>query len=202
MMRLPPIALLIVGCCAACARTDQPQDAIRPTYDDSTGRLTQLAHDSDADGKVDTWVDMDGATPVGARIDRNGDGRIDRWEEYDENGGLARIGFSRSDSGVADAWAVPAAGDGENRVQRVEISSQGDSRRIDRWEYYDTAQGADGQSALIRAEEDTNGDGMPDKWETYEAGMVKTVAFDEDGDGVPDRRLTYESSALVEVETY
>jgi hypothetical protein len=196
------MALLIVGCCAACARTDQPQDAIRPTYDDRTGRLTELAHDSDADGRFDTWVDMDGATPVAARIDRNGDGRIDRWEEYDENGDLARIGFSRSDSGVADAWAVPAGRGGGNGVQRVEISSQGDSRRIDRWEYYDTPQGADGQSALIRAEEDTDGDGRPDKWETYERGTVKTVAFDEDRDGVADRRLTYESSALVGIERY
>jgi hypothetical protein len=46
-----------------------------------------------------------------------------------------------------------------------------------------------------------NGDGRPDKWETYEAGSVKTASMDEDGDGHPDRRLTYAGGALILIES-
>jgi hypothetical protein len=199
MVRAVPIALIIMGLSACVAEKERPRDAIRPTYDKTTGRLTQLTYDSDKNGRADVWTDMDGARPLGARIDRNEDGKIDRWERYDERGGLAKVGFSRSDNGTADAWAFPGA---DNTVQRIEISSVGDEQRIDRWEYYDPARsGSNGQTALIRAEEDTNADGKPDKWETYANGLVKTVAFDEDGDGVPDRRLTYQGSALALIES-
>jgi hypothetical protein len=144
-------------------------------------------------------MDMDGARPLGARVDRNEDGKIDRWERYDVRGRLTKVGFSRSDNGTADAWAFSGP---DNRVERVEISSVGDERRIDRWEYYDPARaGFNGRGALIRAEEDTDGDGKPDKWETYEDGTVKSVAFDEDGDQVPDRRLTYQGSGLASIES-
>ena len=57
--------------------------AIHPTYDKGTGRLTRLTLDSDHDGHVDTWTDMDGARPLQTRIDRNDDGKVDRWEYYD-----------------------------------------------------------------------------------------------------------------------
>ena len=52
-----------------------------------------------------------------------------------------------------------------------------------------------------KAEEDTRGDGRPDKWETYENGAIKTVAFDERGVGYPTRRLTYAGGNLVLIET-
>jgi hypothetical protein len=54
---------------------------------------------------------------------------------------------------------------------------------------------------MTAVEEDTNHDGRPDKWETYEAGIVKTAAFDENGDGRPDRRLTYSGGSLVTIES-
>lgn len=174
--------------------------AIQPSYDKQSGKLTQLAYDSDHDGRPDTWTDMDGAKPLRARVDKNGDGKIDRWEEYDANGALVKIGFSRRDTGIADAW-VSAHRDGS--IERIEISSTADERHIDRWEYYDvTRQGADGKDVLVRVEEDTKGDGKPHKWETYSDGALETVAFDEDGDGVPDRRLTYRQSALSLIESH
>ena len=90
----------------------------------------------------------------------------------------------------------------DGKVRRIEISSTGDSNRIDRWEYYDDKQsGPDGRGALVRAEEDTTHDGRPDKWETYEHGILKTVAFDENGNGRPTRRLIYSSSARVVIES-
>ena len=49
----------------------------------------------------------------------------------------------------------------DGKIARVEISSTGDETAIDRWEYYEGGQ-------LVRVEEDTNGDGRADKWETYE----------------------------------
>jgi hypothetical protein len=187
---------------SACAHSEaKNRDAtINPTYDKQTGRLTQLAYDSDHDGRPDTWTDMDGTRPVQTRIDRNGDGKIDRWEDYDASGALVRVGFSRRDDGKPDAWAY------SNRtgaLERIEISSKGDIKKIDRWEYYDSSSATpDGKGALVRAEEDTIGDGKAHKWETYRDGMLETVAFDEDGDGRPDRRLTYRASALVAIESH
>jgi hypothetical protein len=143
---------------------------------------------------------MDGAKPLRSRVDRDEDGRIDRWEHYDEKGQLAKVGFSRKNDGKPDAWAF-AGPDGN--LSRIEISSAGDEKKVDRWEHYDAtvALNADGTGALVKAEEDTNGDAKPDKWETYENGAIKTAAFDENADGIPDRRLTYDRTTLVLIET-
>ena len=173
--------------------------AIAPTYDRTTGKLTQLSYDSNHDGRADTWTDMDGTRPLRSRIDQNGDGKVDRWEEYDRTGALVKVGFSRKNDGHADAWVSVSA---ENAIQRIEMSSTGDERRIDRWEYYDVSHvGAGQQGVLIRVEEDTAGDGKVHKWETFRDGALETVAFDEDGDGKPDRRLTYHGVALAVIES-
>lgn len=192
-MRKTLVVAAALLCVAACS--DPEKERLRqttvPTYDKTTGRLKQLTYDSNKDGKIDTWTDMDGARPILSRIDRNQDGKIDRWEHHDEKGQLLKVGFSRGDTGKADAWAF-AGPDG--KIARIEISSASDEKTIDRWEHYDA-------TGLIRAEEDTNADGKPDKWETYANGAVTSVAFDEDRDGRADRRLTYEGSTLVLIET-
>ena len=182
----------LAGFCAACSPSSTPDRAgSTPTYDKSSGRLTELAYDSNHNGTVDTWTDMNGARPLRSRIDRNEDGRIDRWEYYDGDGKLTRVGFSRRDDGRPDAWAIVGP---DSRSQRIEISSTGDENKIDRWEHYEN-------DALTSAEEDTNHDGAIDKWESYEAGALKTASFDENGDGKPDRRLTYTDGVLVSIET-
>jgi hypothetical protein len=192
------IGLSFTGVCA-CNGAAKHTATIRPSYDKATGQLKELAYDANGNGRVDTWTDMNGSRPLRSRVDINEDGKIDRWEEYDENGGLTKVGFSRTDNGKPDAWVFSGA---DGRVRRIEISSTGDSSRIDRWEYYDATQsGPDGRGALVRAEEDTNHDGRPDKWETYEHGILKTVAFDENGKGRPTRRLIYSSSARVVIES-
>ena len=185
----------VYGCNGAATHTA----TIRPSYDNATGRLKELAYDANGNGSVDTWTEMDGSRPLRSRVDINEDGKIDRWEEYDENGGLAKVGFSRTNNGKPDAWVFSGA---DGKVRRIEISSTGDSSRIDRWEYYDAAQsGPDGRGALVRAEEDTTHDGRPDKWETYEHGVLKSVAFDENGSGRPTRRLVYSGGAHVVIES-
>jgi hypothetical protein len=195
MRRLAPawLAVLCIGvACGACSNPEREREklGIKPTYDRTTGKLTQLTYDSNHNGRIDTWTDMDGARPVQTRIDRNEDGRIDRWEYYDAQGTLLKVGFSRKDDGKPDAWAYGTP----DKLDRVEVSSTGDENKIDRWEHYVNG-------ALVAIEEDANHDGLPDKWETYEAGAVKTAAFDENHDGKPDRRLTYSGGALVSIET-
>jgi hypothetical protein len=193
--------IVLAAACLSCAGAEQQQleHGIRPSYDKKTGRLVQLDYDSDKNGRADTWTVMNGAKPVQSRIDRNEDGRVERWEFYGDTGELTKVGFSRSGDGEADAWAFPGPDD---TVQKIEISSTHDEKRIDRWEYYEASRaGPDGQGALVRAEQDTNADGKPDRWETYDRGALETVAFDENGDGIADRRLTYSGSTLVSIES-
>jgi len=198
-------ACLLTVVCAVAACSDPDRENIKkttvPTYDKNTGKLVQLTYDRNHNGVIDTWTDMDGTRPVASRIDLNEDGRIDRWEYYDAGGKLLKVGFSRKDDGKPDAWAF-AGPDG--KVSRVEISSTGDEKKIDRWEHYDASQAGpkgDPIGTLVSAEEDTDGDGRPDKWETYENGAVKTVALDETKTGHPTRKLTYDGTALVLIES-
>lgn len=194
------VAALAV-CACSDAEKERIKDTTKPTYDKTTGRLTQLTYDRDKNGVIDTWTDMDGTRPLRSRIDMDEDGKIDRWEYYDDNGKLLKVGFSRKQDGKPDAWAF-AGPDG--KVARIEISSTGDEKKIDRWEYYDASRagnGPEGAGALVRAEVDTLGDGKPHQWETYENGVLKTAEFDEDGDGRPDRRMTYTAGALTLIES-
>lgn len=198
-------AAVLVACAltAACTDPDRARVAAttRATYDRKTGKLTELTYDRNKNGVIDTWTEMDGTKPLRSRIDLDEDGKIDRWEYYDDKGALARVGFSRGNTGKPDAWAYARA---DGKVDRIEISSTGDEKKIDRWEHYDPSRpggGPQGAGALIAAEEDTNGDGRPDKWEKYANGALVSVEFDENGDGRPDRRLTYSKGALVSIDS-
>jgi len=183
-------ACALLAFCLACS-PPRENAAIRASYDDRTGKLTELAYDSNHNGKIDTWTEMNGSRAVRTRIDENEDGRIDRWEYYDTRSTLVKIGFSRGDSGTPDAWAF--AGD-DGKTRRVEISSIADETKIDRWEHYVG-------ETITSAEEDTNGNGNVDKWEMYEAGVLKTASFDENGDGKPDRRLSYADGMLIAIDS-
>src|SRR6185436_17263300 len=108
----------------------------------------------------DVWTETDGARALRSRVDRDGDGRVDRWEYYDDRQRLVKVGFSRAADGVADAWAF-AAPDGT--VQRIEISSTHDDKKIDRIEYYEAGGAAGGPGTLVRAEVDSDGDGRFDR---------------------------------------
>ena len=88
---------------------------------------------------------------------------------------MTKVGFSRAHDGREDVRAFAGPG---GQVERVEILSAADPKHIDRWERYEAG-------VLVAADEDTSGDGRPDKTETYESGVVKSVAVDEDGDGRP-----------------
>jgi hypothetical protein len=190
------LGIALLACLGAGACKDPERERLKkttvPTYDTTTGKLKELTYDFNKNGKIDTWTQMDGARPVSARQDLDEDGRIDRWEYYDQAGKLVKVGLSRKDRGTPDTWAYPNA---QGQIERVEVSSTGDDKKIDRWETFSA-------NVLERAEEDTNGDGRPDKWEEYENGTLKRATFDENHDGTHDRRLTYSAAgAVVLIET-
>lgn len=184
--------ILLALCGAtACQRQVEPTKKIEPTYNKKSGRLELLRYDSNGDGKFDTFSYMDGARIVRIEIDSNEDGKIDRWEYYGPDQRLERVGFSRAQDGIEDAWSFFNA---NGATDRIEISTKR-NHKVDRIEHYE-------KGVLVRAEEDADGDGHIDKWETYDAERLASVAFDTTHRGTPDRRLIYgvDGSARMEVD--
>jgi hypothetical protein len=179
--------LIIAGCSGRAGE----ERRIQPEYDKQTGRLRVLRYDGNGDGNAETVSHMDGPRVVSIEIDQNEDGLVDRWEYYDANQHLAKVGFSRASDGREDAWSY-ARPDGS--IERIDISLARDGK-VTRREYYDGDQ-------MSRVEEDDDGDGKFDKWETYEEGRLASVAFDTVHRGTPDRRLIYGpgGSARLEVD--
>ena len=134
---------------------------------------------------------------------------------YDKTGKLRLLTYDSNANGKPDTWSHM---DG-SRVDHVEIDKNEDGV-IERREYYDASQALekveastrpDGRvtrtefydgGALWRAEEDIDGNGAVDRWETYANGLVRSVAFDTEGTGRPTRRLVYGSDGqLVKIGT-
>jgi hypothetical protein len=153
---------------------------INPEYDKRTGRLQTLRYDSNGDGRVDMTSTMDGARVTKIEIDKDFDGHPDRWEYYDAQLKLEKVGFSRASDGKEDAWSLA---DAAGNIERIDVSTKRDGT-IQRVEHY-----KDGM--LVRADEDTNGDGKPDKWETCDGDRLAMVAYDTLHRGTADRRLIY-----------
>jgi hypothetical protein len=186
----------------SCSRPEPPKydvgnAQVQGHYDKTTGKLTSITYDSNRNGKIDTWSYMDGARVVRIEIDKDEDGKIDRWEYYTPDQKLEKVGYSRANNGKPDAWAYQGP---DGQIAKIELAAltpvgpPGLSPvAIIRTEYYESG-------SLVRAEEDTNGDGKIDKWETYKDGAVTSVAFDTTGRGTPDRRLVYGPGGSVKVE--
>ena len=177
------------GCARGAGEPARPKGQPKPVYDKQTGKLTMVTLDSKGDGKIDTWSHMDGARIVRIEADRDGDGRVDRWEYYGADQKVEKIGMSRANDGDVDAWAYPSPDGG---IARMDISTKRDGQ-VTRREFYEAG-------ALVRAEEDTQGAGRIDKWETYRDGGLAMVALDDRHRGVPTRRLVYLPGGQVRVE--
>jgi hypothetical protein len=181
--RLPPAAVLICLAVAgsACASGDA-RDA-SGSYDRYTQQLIQLQADQNGDGRLDQWTYVDGNRLIRGEADTDGDGRIDRWEYFDGQSALTRVGTSSLNDGIEDTWTWTAAADGEGRIDRARQRD----RHIDRREYYRAA-------VLIHTEEDSNGDGLPDRWDRYEGTVLRQAAFDTTlTAGRPNRRVVYDA---------
>jgi hypothetical protein len=171
----------VAGVAASSGCSSAPQEQrVQPTYDKTTGKLSQLTMDVGKDGKPNITSHMDGTKFLRIEIDANEDGKIDRWEYYGTDQKLERVGFSRADDGKPDAWAFQAP---DGSVARVEVSTRRDGK-VNRTEFYQ-------KGALARAEEDTDSDGRVDKWEQYESGALVSVSFDTTKSGKPTTTIDY-----------
>lgn len=180
-----PVLSLAISC------GSQPSEQrVEATYDQQSGKLSQLTIDAGKDGKPNIFSYMDGTKFLRVEIDSNEDGLIDRWEYYSADQKLEKVGFSRSNDGKSDAWAYESS---DGAIGKVEVSTRRDGK-ANRTEFYE-------KGTLLRAEEDTNQDGRVDKWETYANGGLSSVSFDTKGTGVPDQVIDYQKDSGVQSAT-
>jgi hypothetical protein len=173
---VPILAVMAAG----CAGPPVPS----ALYDPSTRQLVRLDADVNGNGVVDTRTYANGSRILRSEVDEDEDGRVDRWEYLDDRHAVTAVGTSSRASGVEDVWTFAEAG-GETRVDRALDGERHPTRR----EFYRSG-------VLARAEEDTNRDGRIDKWETFESGRLRSVAFDTSGSADrPNRRLVYDRNA-------
>lgn len=173
--------LAIAAAMAGCEGADF--NRARASYDPFTSRLVLLSVDQNRDGQIDQWTYLDGNRPLRGEGDTDGDGRVDRWEYFDANAQLVRVGSSSRNDGVEDTWAYVQPVGGESRIDR----SRARDRHIDLRQYFV-------KDVMVRAEEDSNGDGQFDRWDRYEGGALREAAFDTSlAAGKPDRRLLYDA---------
>jgi hypothetical protein len=157
-------------------------------YAPDTRAIVRVDYDYDGDGRIDVRTYMRHGKPARLEGDSNGDGLVDRWEYYDASGSLLRIGGSSEGDGREDTW-VRTAGD----ERHVETSTRRDGT-VDRREIYRA-------DRLLRAESDTNHDGLPDMWQAFEAGVLTELLVDDDKrHGRPTRRVVYAANGTARVD--
>ena len=180
--------IVLVGVLSCSPAPVRP--SLNAEYDPASGRLRLLSHDADGDGTLDTFMHMDGTRLIRIEHDPDGDGVINRWDFFTEERTVEKVGLSSADDGIMD-WQAFYAPDGS--LTRLAISTKRNGT-FDRVEVYQNG-------VLVRTEEDTNGDGRTDKWDTYRplpdvgAGelpyAITSTAVDESGSGEPERRFIF-----------
>ena len=155
-----------------------------------------MEFDLNKDGKNDTVSYMDGTRIKRVELDLNQDGRIDRWDFYKPDGSLDHIGWAGPLTGTIDSEAFYSP---QGQLDRIDISTRHDGH-FDRTEFYR-------DNVLIRSQDDTNGDGRPDKWDDYApypnhrpgepAYRITATAFDDTGSGRPERRFVWAADGTV-----
>ena len=175
-LRYPALLLLLFGCTDGGTAFEPA-----PMYEPATGELMRLDVDTNGDSAIDARTYTRGARVFRSEIDLDSDGHVDRWEYVTTDHRITMVGTASTPGGTEDTWTFAAA-DGEVRVDRV-INGQATRREFYRAE------------ALTRSEEDTNLDGLTDKWEAYEHGRLRSVAVDTSQSfGRADRRLFYDEN--------
>jgi len=172
--------VVICAALAACAR-----DRVTAVYD-AGGAIRRIDYDTDRDGRIDMRAYLFSGRTVRIEADGNGDGVVDRWEYYKADGELDRLGTSSESDGVEDTWVVQT-GD----QMRVDISTRRNGI-ADRHELHQ-------DGALVRSEQDTNGDGRIDQWQRFERGRLRELLIDTTlASGEPDRRLLYADNGVLQ----
>jgi hypothetical protein len=192
--------LVLLASAGSCSR-DTTGDRPKAEYDEETGRLRRLEYDANKNGKNDAVSFMDGTRIDHVELDLDENGKVERWDFYGPDRKLVKVGLSQRNDGVMDAESFYTDA---GLLERIRISTKRDGR-YDRTEFYES-------NVLVRSEDDTNGDGKPDKWETFRPEpdpipgappySITSTAFDERGSGKPTRRLVYgERGTIARVET-
>jgi hypothetical protein len=142
--------------------------------------------------------------------DTNRDGEID-MRAYLENGRTVRIEADGNGDGVVDRWEYYRP---DGQLDRLGTSSEADGVE-DTWVVQsgtqmrvDIATRRDGiadrhefhdNGVLVRTEQDTNGDGRIDQWQRFEGGRLRELLIDTtQSSGRPDERLVYAANGSVE----
>lgn len=196
------VATAIVASCVGAGCADPDRARVKATtqanYDRATGKLSEITYDKNKNGRIDTWVKMDGSRPISAQIDSDEDGRIDRWEEYGPDGALTIARISRAKNGAPDQIIYMKAAGDVDRIEYLEVSDVTGKEGVVRREFFERGQ-------RVRAEEDADGDGLMDRWEHYDAsGAQVAVEFDtiQPYTGKPNRRMNYSPTGeLLSIET-
>lgn len=187
------VALVAAVACAPGQRSHSGiPPSIAPVYDQATGRLTELRYDANHNGRTDTVSYMNGPRVVRVEIDQDEDGVVDRWEHYDGEGHLVRVGFSRTGDGHENAWSYA---DAAGRITRIDMA--GADGRISRSEHYEAA-------TIVAAEEDSDRDGVVDRWEAYDHGRLVRLSFatgQGDRTSRPTQTLIYAVDGSVRTES-
>jgi hypothetical protein len=174
-MKSPLIAFLLVLPLIGCANPHGRTSRVQAAYDTNTGELKELTYDDNGNGRVDTWVHLQGTRILRAEADHDEDGRIDRWEHYDADGSpgqLSRIEIATRRDGRVNRIEFFH----DDVLDRVHEDTNGDGR-IDKWETYRN-------SALAAVAFDMQGRGTPDRRLLYRAdGSLERIETDADGDG-------------------
>ncbi len=194
-------SFLLLALTAGCS-TQPSGEKPKAEYSPQTGRLQRLTFDANRNGRNESVSVMDGTRILRIELDLDENGKVERWDFYGPDRKIEKVGFASRNDGVLDSQAFYSA---DGALQRMEISTRRDGR-FDRVEFYDSG-------VLVRSEEDQNGDGRPDKWETYRPEpaaasgepkyAITSVAFDDEGRGTPQRRFVYGTNgqiARVEVD--
>lgn len=188
-VRLVALVAFVVASVSGAGCGARPVERASGVYAHDTRELVRIDYDYDGDGRVDVRTYMREGRPVRLEGDADRDGAVDRWEYYDAAGTLLRIGGSTRGDGREDTWVRATGGE-----RLVAISTRRDGG-IDRREIYRG-------DVLVRAECDTNHDGLPDRWEEFRDGaIVRLLLDDERRLGRPTRRLTYEGHDTTRIET-
>jgi hypothetical protein len=188
--------LLLAAVVASCHSSPPAGDRPRAFYDPATRRLSRLEFDLNKDGKNDTVSYMEGTRINRVELDVDQNGRVDRWDFYTPDGSLDHIGWATGAAGTMDSEAFYSP---QGALDRIEVSTKHDGR-FDRTEFYR-------DNVLIRSQDDTNGDGRPDKWDDYApypnhqrgepAYRITVTGFDDTGAGRPDRRFVWAADGTV-----
>jgi hypothetical protein len=178
--KLHAVLMLVTFVSSSCER-----EQVSPVYEGS-GAIRRLDYDTDGDQQIDMRAYVLNGRTVRIEADGNADGVIDRWEYYGPGGELDRIGTSSQSDGVEDTWVAQTGNE-----MRVDVATRRDGI-ADRHEFHVNG-------LLVRAEQDSDGDGRVDEWQRFTDGKLRELLLDTSmASGHPNQRLVYRTDGSLE----